>query len=815
MEKIYLKENWKLLGAEIGTLDAEVPGCVHTDLINHGIIKDIFWRDNNQNYQWIENCDFTYTCLFDGRENTTAALVFEGLDTYCDIYLNGEKIGSANNMFIPYSFDVSGKLKAKDNLLEVKFRSPIKEIEGLPLCEGAFTRERIRTRRIQCTYGWDWVDRFVTSGIWRPVYIEYGEDMYVDSAYIVTQNIDEYSAQMYIELELANYQKGSVLNIEILSPKGKRIYSADVYSKEAKIVRRVDIKNPELWYPNGYGDHPIYTLKVTVGSNVFTETFGIRTIKILQLPDKIGSEYYLKAQELQKGEIVKNNDLNESYSGFQVLVNGVKILCKGANWVPCEPFPSAESDEKFDKLISLAEEMNLNMLRVWGGGIFENRRFYDDCDKHGILVLQDFLMACGTYPEKEEWFIEELKKEAFFAVKYLRNHPCLAWWQGDNENAVDGNDFMEDYTGRDSALLGVAPFIYEYDWSRTFLPSSPYGGNTYSSITAGTTHNTNFVCDMFKYMYNTDCSDYKEFFEQFTARFINEEPVFGAVSRKSLMRFMTEDDLKDENQEILHYHTKNNPWLEREVFEYTTAFALKVLGEAENAEDRYFKYKYIQSEWTRVVFENMRRNIGYSNGMLFWMFDDCWPASLGWSFIDYYCMPKDSFYTFKRLAKHLTVSTVKSENGYKSVISNDLDMDIPVKVKAYLIDNNGLNVIDVFETDIKAKGYAPTYVNLPFAFGENYTVVCDIISQENCDRSFYKHGNLHITDCSDKIKIVAQSADSMTITSDSYIHIVELEADLVFDDNVFSLMPGEVKTINWQNDYRENEISITAYTLKY
>ena len=142
-------------------------------------------------------------------------------------------------------------------------------------------------------------------------------------------------------------------------------------------------------------------------------------------------------------------------------------------------------------------------------------------------------------------------------------------------------------------------------------------------------------------------------------------------------------------------------------------------------------------------------------------------------------------------------------------------MDIPVKVKAYLIDNNGLNVIDVFETDIKAKGYAPTYVNLPFAFGENYTVVCDIISQENCDRSFYKHGNLHIIDCSDKIKIVAQSADSMTITSDSYIHIVELEADLVFDDNVFSLMPGEVKTINWQNDYRENEISITAYTLKY
>jgi len=223
MKKIYLNENWKLIGEEIGSLEAIVPGCVHTDLINHGIIKDIFWRDNNKKYQWIENSDFTYTCVFNGREKEKATLVFEGLDTYCDIYLNGDKIGSANNMFIPYNFDVSGKLKNKDNLLEIKFRSPIKEIEGLPLCKGAFTTERIRTRRLQCTYGWDWVDRFVTSGVWRPVYIEYGEDMYVDSAYIVTQNIDSFSAQMYIELELANYEKGSVLSLEILSPKGKCI----------------------------------------------------------------------------------------------------------------------------------------------------------------------------------------------------------------------------------------------------------------------------------------------------------------------------------------------------------------------------------------------------------------------------------------------------------------------------------------------------------------------------------------------------------------------------------------------------------------
>jgi len=816
MKRFYLDKNWFLTGDRIGEMPASVPGCVHTDLMANGIIKDLYWRDNNKQYSWIEDCDFSYYCRFDTEVSDSAQLVFEGLDTYCDIYLNDQKIGSADDMFIEHRFNISGKLKAKDNLLRIDFRSAVKEVEGMPLYEAAFTAERMNTRRIQCTYGWDWVDRFVTCGIYRNVYIEYGNDLCCNSAYIYTESIDKYSAQLYLELEFKNYGDGGSVDIEILSPKGETVAGTSLYVREPKAVRRFDISNPQLWYPYGYGGQPIYTLKVTVGENTYTENFGIRTVKILQLADKEGDEYYKLCKKLQERKHEEIEDKNTSFSGFMLLINGKKIFCSGANWVPSEPFPSAETPERFEKYISLAKDMGLNMLRVWGGGIFENKYFYDCCDKNGILVTQDFLMACGTYPEKEEWFIEKLKKEAEYAVKYLRNHPCLVWWSGDNENATLGSDTMSDYRGRDSALHGIAPSIYKYDWSRQFLPSSPYGGETYASFTKGTTHNTNFVGEMYEYFDEADCSDYKEYFGKFLARFIAEEPTFGAVSRKSALKFMTEEDLADANQEMLRYHTKNNPCLKKEVFDYTTTFALKVLGEPENSADRYFKYKYIQYEWVRLVFENIRRNIGFCNGLVFWMFPDCWPAALGWSFVDYYCMPKASFYAFRRCANQVSGSVIKGTNGYNAVVSNAYEKEISVKVKAYLLKkSNGFAVCDSCESEISCKGYSACEYKLPWSADSDNLVVCKFESENVTDTAFYKDGALNITDCSSDITVV-RIDNSVIVKAEKYVHTVEFEGDYLFSDNYFSLLPGEERTVTFQklNVFEDNDIDVTAYTLK-
>lgn len=816
MKKVLLDKNWILYGEKTGELKANVPGCVHTDLMANGIIKDLYWRDNNKQYSWIEDCNFTYSCSFDADASSHAVLVFEGLDTYCDIVLNGEKIGSADDMFIDYKLDVSGRLKEKDNLLEVKFRSAVKEVEGLPLNEAAFTAERLRTRRIQCTYGWDWVDRFVTCGIYRPVYIEYGNDFKMDSVYVYTESIDKYSAQIYTQLEFENYSVGETVNIDVISPKGKIVAATSLYVREPEAVRRFDIPNPELWYPSGYGEQPIYTLRITAGENTFEQSFGIRTVKILQLTDSEDSEYYKLCKKLQERKHDDIEDKNETFSGFQLLINGKRIFCNGANWVPSEPFPSAETPEKFENLICLAKEMGINMLRVWGGGIFEDKNFYDCCDRAGILVTQDFLMACGTYPEKEQWFIEKLKVEAEYAVKYLRNHPCLVWWSGDNENATLGSDTMKDYRGRDSAIRGIAPAIYKHDWSRQFLPSSPYGGNTYASFTKGTTHNTNFIAETYRYFDECDCGDYKEYFGKLLARFIAEEPTFGAISRKSALKFMNEADLADENQEMLRYHTKTNPCLEKEVFDYSASFALKVLGAAQNSDDRYFKYKYIQYEWVRLVFENMRRNIGFCNGLVFWMFDDCWPASMGWSFVDYYCVPKAAFYAFKRCAQNIVASVVKGEDGYKAVVSNSSEAQTKVKAKAYLLKRSkSYDVCDSYEFDLSICGYSAESYNLPWNKDEDNIIILRINSDNISDSSFYKDGALNITDCTADLKIISQTENSITVSTDKYIHTVELEGDYLFSDNYFSLLAGEQKTVTFKKlpIYEEEKISITAYTL--
>ena len=817
MKRVYLENNWTLYNEKVGTLSATVPGCAHTDLLKHGIIEDPFWRDNSKKCEWIENEDFTYTCTFDAEEAEHATILFEGLDTYCTVFLNGEQIGAAENMFIPHEFSVGGKLKAKDNVLEVKFRSPVKEVADQPLGTCPFSKDRLRTRRTQCTYGWDWVERFVTCGVFRPVSICYGNDMRVDAAYVLTESIDKYSAQLYIELEMKNFAEGGLVHIEVINPDGKVARFTDVYCKEPKIVRRLDIAKPAIWYPIGYGEHPLYTLRVTVGEEVFEETFGIRTAKILQLLDEEGSEYERLCRELQADEIGRERDLNEQTSGFQLLINGIRIPCMGANWVPCEPFASEESDEKLENLVALATEMNLNMLRVWGGGLFEKKAFYDACDRAGILVTQDFLMACGRYPEKEAWFIEHLKKEAEYAVKFLRNHPCLVWWTGDNENAVRGSDIAEDYIGRSAALEAIGPILNQYDHGRQFLPSSPYGGNMYSSRTVGTTHNTGYLGYINALVRTTDCTGYQELLERYIARFVAEDPAMGACSRKSALRYMTLEDLHDPEQTIMRYHTRNDENLIRPIFVTMSEFALKIFGDPTDPEDRYFKYKYLQFEWVRVMMENVRRYIGFDNGIIFWMYNDCWPATIGWSFIDYYCVPKASFYAFRRCARPQLSSVTCRDGVYHANISNGREESVTATGHAYLCrKSEGMRVIDEKDFVISVGEYASASVSLDWTTDHDLVPIIDVDFGSYTDRSFYNHGKPLLASCPEELIVVSFDEDSVTVKANSYIHVVELEGDCIFSDDYFSMMAGEERTITWKKlkGFDDDSFTINAYTLK-
>lgn len=798
-------------GTKTFDFSGNVPGCVHTDLAGTHIPEDIFYRNNADECQWIENCDWRYTKEFALTEvSAKASLVFEGLDTYADIYLNNTLIGAVDNMFISHSFDVAELLNEGNNTISVHFRSPVREVEELEEREGAFTTERMHTRRIQCTYGWDWVARFVTCGIWRDVYLDFTDDFSVKNAYIYTEQILEKSAQIVVEAEFKNYHSGKVVEIEIVAPDGETVYRHKKFCKEPFTKEYIDIPDAKLWDPVGYGNQPIYTLRLC-GKEF---KFGIRTATVLQLPDEKGSPYYNKCLEIKDSVSGEIYDRNDEFSGFQLLINGVPIMCKGANWVPCEPFPSAEKDEKTTELLTLAAEAGVNMLRVWGGGIFEKQHFYNECDRLGILVTQDFLMACGHYPEEKADFITQLQKETESAAYALRNHPSLVWWSGDNENAVWGSDEAEDYKGRTAIHEGIMPILNRLDPKRRFMLSSPCGGNTYASKTVGTTHNTQYLGDsIFPYILDTEMTDYKEFFSTLLARFIAEEPTLGAVSLPSLRRFMTDEDVFD-SDEMWNYHTKGNPGLSFTLFDLLQNFSSKVLGEFKDGADRYFKLKYNQFEWIRVSMENIRRNRGFINGIVYWMWNDCWPASSGWAFVDYYCLPKASFYSFKRCAKQILASIDKKDE-FEIYLCNDSLSGKKVTLSLYLVQNGTVTPITATDAVISSakseKVFSVPLTDVP----ENSMLICDVTSDGTLiDRAFYKSGTLPIVP-TNAVKVVSRTENTITVTADEYVHAVELDGEFVFDDNYFSLLPDEKRTVTFRqsSEAKSNEISVSGYTV--
>ncbi len=798
-------------GKESFAFSGSVPGCVHTDLMGSRIPQELYWRDNADACRWIEDCDWVYTRTFYVDSVPQKPwLVFDGLDTYASITLNGFAVGSADNMFISHRFDVSGVLREGENTLSVHFRSPIREVQGLEDCPGAFTRERMHTRRMQCTYGWDWVARFVTCGIWRDVYLEYADGFEVKNAYVYTENLCGDLAQIVVEAELENYENGGFIELKVKAPDGNAVYSHRWFCKEPSFRQYVDIPNARLWYPAGYGEQPLYTLEI--GEKACQ--FGIRTVIIEQRPDEVGSAYYNKCLEIKNSVSGRIYDHNEEFSGFRLRINGTPVLCKGANWVPCEPFPSAETDGKITTLLSLAKEAGLNMLRVWGGGIFEKPHFYSECDRLGILVTQDFLMACGQYPEYKESFVAQVRKEAEFAAYALRNHPCLVWWSGDNENAVLGCDEAENHPGRTVVHNAILPALSRLDPKRRFLISSPYGGKFYASKTAGTTHNTQYLGEsIFPYIRETAMTDYKEYFSTLLARFIAEEPTLGAISLPSLKKFMSESDIFD-GDAMWNYHMKGNPALPFTLFDLLREFARKVLGEFTDGADRYFKLKYNQFEWVRITLENIRRNLGFANGLIYWMWNECWPASAGWAFVDYYCLPKAAFYSFKRCAGELIASIGKSEE-YDIYLCNDGLSERQVTVAlAYSKDGKAVplaehSVCIAAQTSNKVCG-------LPLAdLPAGAMLLCDISSACGRDRAFYIEGTLPLVKC-DAPAVAQRTKNSITLTAAAYTHAVELEGEFIFDDNYFSLLPGETRTVRFRpaENAQSDDLTVTGYTVK-
>ena len=488
-ERISLNNGWEFSQVGKGEwLPATVPGTVHQDLMDNDKLVNPFYGMNEEKVQWVEKEDWQYRTTFtltkEQLARQAAVLIFEGLDTYADIYLNGSLLERTDNMFVGYKLPVKGVLREGENRLQVYFHSPIKqtmpqwETDGFDYPadnDHSKIRVSIYSRKAPYSFGWDWGIRLATSGIWRPVTLE----LY-DAASIE----DYYVHQELVNRELAKVNNLLEVNSVATTPRNAEItltyaYKGEVKGTEQKHIALqpgcnqisipMEIAHPHLWMPNGWGEAALYDFEVTVkveGQVVASEKkrIGLRTVQVVLEDDKDGKAFYF-------------------------VVNGQPMFAKGSNFIPSDALLPNVTTERYHQLMKDVKDAHHNMIRVWGGGIYEDDRFYDAADEMGILVWQDFIFACTTYPSDPN-FLRRVSEEAEYNLKRLRNHASLAMWCGNNEiyegmrfwgwkrrykNPVIWEEMQEGYNKLFHQLL--PDMVKKYDGDRFYMHGSPYEAN--------------------------------------------------------------------------------------------------------------------------------------------------------------------------------------------------------------------------------------------------------------------------------------------------------------------------------------------------
>lgn len=635
---IQIHDNWEFKQANKSTWKkASVPGVVHTDLLANGDIPDPFYRNNEEKVQWIEQEDWEYQTTFDVPaeyfEKEHIELTFKGLDTYADVYLNKQKILSADNMFCSWEVDVKEYLKSQKNKLEIYFHSPIKkalpQYKALPYelpagNDAADEKVSVFTRKAPYHYGWDWSPRLVTSGIWRPIELNAWNEIKLTDFYIEQQELTKEKATLkafftieadgaqtvFLKIQRGNHGRVypwtriDTVNQEINLKKGIQTYQLDF-----------EINKPQLWWTNGLGRANLYEIQGQIldkkQENILAEQsnkIGLRTIELVQEKDSIGTSYYFK-------------------------LNGMPVFMKGANYVPASNFLPSVTYERYYEIIRSAVDANMNMLRVWGGGIYENDEFYDLCDKHGILVWQDFMFACSMYPGDEAFF-KNVEKEVEQNVQRLRQHPSIALWCGNNEMEVAWHNWgwqkQFGYSPEDSTEIRqnylhlfeklIPETLAKYDSIRPYVPTSPLSN-------WGTAENFNHSSMHYWGVWHGE-EPFSEF-KNNVGRFNSEYGFQSFPDLKNIESFTLPKDRKL-SSEVLQKRQKSYKG-NRLLFDYIE----RLYNPPKDFEDFLYLNQLTQAEGIKYAIEQHRKKRPHCMGSLYWQLNDCWPA-ISWSSTDYY-----------------------------------------------------------------------------------------------------------------------------------------------------------------------------------
>jgi beta-mannosidase len=766
-----------LRGKGEGWIPASAPGDTYRALIDAGRLADPYVGRNEAEAAWVRDREWWWhTNVEIGAD---AGLVFEGLDTFADIYLDGALLGSADNMFRSWRFEIA----PGTHDLAICFHLTALKVAGAPLPTWPVFTDRIsrsrRTlmRKAQFGWGWDWGPDLPTVGIWKPVRIE-PRGATLRSLNFATRSIAA-SAEVVVDLDLS---EPAEVTLKLLDPAGKPVASA---TRHGSGHIALTVPDPQLWWTADLGTQPLYTLVANIGDQTIQNRVGIRTLELDQSPDpdEPGTTF------------------------FRFVLNGVSLFAKGANWVPASAFVGAIPDASYTDLLERAVGANMNMIRVWGGGIYEHDIFYQECDRLGLLVWQDFMFACAPYPDEDPVFVENIRAELVEQVARLRHHACLALWCGNNENQAI-QFFADHATGTATPLAGlkfydeiIPEILADLDPATPYWPGSPWGGPSPNSMRGGDVHNWTvwhgipLVPDK-DAVGTTDSSPEGVAFTRYAedkARFVSEFGIQAAPDIGTLRRWMAPEDL------VLG----GEGFLERikDVADKASAMMIPVTGLPKTLQDYVASTMLTQAEGMKFAIEHYRRRKPHCSGALIWQHNDCWPC-VSWSLIDYDGVAKSSWYATRRAFAPVLASFRIDGDTAELWITNDTlapVRDVATIALARLAGGTEWEERVALEVEPNSStcvwrgpaAYSTEHVLIVRSASEVFPPNRALLAAVK-DLALEPDPGLHLTD------MQADSVLHLAITAERYALAVHLHSDdpaLRFDDNHFDLAGGEQRTI--------------------
>ncbi len=665
----------ELANVSVQQIEATVPGNVELDLLKAGLIDDPMVGNNIYVLRKYEGYQWCYTKKFKSpqvRKDEQVQLFFGGIDCIAEIWLNGKHLGSVSNMFVEHTFDITETLSENaENTLQVIIRSAVLEAQKYML--GTFSignfaaSESAYIRKAPHSYGWDIMPRLVSAGLWRDVELRVINDTHIVNTQWMTSSIDlkANTARLFVDVQLAiPFEKLDKTNAKItLKRKGKVVHEGNVLITSHAFRYIIDLDNVDFWWPRGYGEPALYDAGVRLiaegGEELSAHSckVGIRTVQL---------------------DMTDINDMPDKPGHFCFVVNGERVFIRGTNWVPLDALHSRDAS-LVDDAVKMVVETNCNMIRCWGGNVYEDHRFFDLCDENGIMVWQDFAMGCTFYPQRED-FAKAIEQEAIAVVTKLRNHPSLALWSGNNEDDIALRWTLINFNinpNKDIISRKVLPqVIYEMDPARPFLPSSPY----YSQAVYERGSHDDLLPE--NHLWGPRGYYKDDFYTKAKARFVSEIGYHGCPDKTSLEKMFTKESVNPWlNGKVGLW---NDEWMTKavRVFPYAPKQGgrndlmtkqIKILfgSVPENLDDFIMASQSVQAEAMKYFVEMWRGDKPERSGIIWWNIRDGWPV-LSDAVTDYYNSKKLAFYFLKNVQQNVCVFINDAQDGkYPLVAVND------------------------------------------------------------------------------------------------------------------------------------------------